>query len=219
MSINSPKVPWRLNSERRTIDYMKMPERREEIAGGDMHWLNRKRLLIYPRIILALFLVIGISWVLLSENMVDLKGKPLGYDFITFWAASYVGLAGHAPDAYNISLLFKAENFAVPASKSVYVWYYSPSFYLTVLPLALLPYLAAYWVFMISTLSGYLLVLRRIVRNDTAMWCLAAFSGLWLNLFHGQNAFLTAALAGAALLSLERRPILESGHLRTLTVH
>jgi hypothetical protein len=71
---------------------------------------------------------------------------------------------------------------------------------------------------MISTLSGYLLVLRRIVRNDTAMWCLAAFSGLWLNLFHGQNAFLTAALAGAALLSLERRPILAGVFIGLLAI-
>jgi Glycosyltransferase family 87 len=172
------------------------------------HWLNRERLSNYPRIILALFFVSGLAWALMSKNMVDLKGKPLGYDFITFWAASHVALAGRAQDAYNISLLFKAEQIAVPASQSVYVWYYPPPFYLVVLPLALLPYIAAYWTFMLSTLGAYLLVLRRIVRGNSAMWCIAAFSGLWMNLFHGQNAFLTAALGGAALLCVERRPIL-----------
>jgi hypothetical protein len=40
------------------------------------------------------------------------------------------------------------------------------------------------------------------------MWCLAAFSGLWMNLCQGQNAFLTAALAAAAILCLRRRPAL-----------
>jgi hypothetical protein len=181
---------------------------RGDTLKAEAHWLNRERLSNYPRIILALFLVIGFVWVLMSKNMVDLKGKPLGYDFITFWAASNIALAGHAQDAYNISLIFKAEQIAVPASQSVFVWYYPPSFYLVVLPLAFLPYIAAYWAFILSTMGAYLLVLRRIVRGNTAMWCLAAFSGLWMNLFHGQNAFLTAALGGAALLCIERRPVL-----------
>ena len=172
------------------------------------HWLNRERLSNYPRIILAFFFVIGLLWVLMSKNMVDLKGKPLGYDFITFWAASHIALAGHPQDAYNIPLLFKAEQIAVPASKYIFVWYYLPSFYLVVLPLALLPYIAAFWAFILSTLGAYLLLFRRIVRGNTAMWCIAAFSGLWMNFFHGQNAFLTAALASAALLCVERRPVL-----------
>ncbi|NTU49627.1 MAG: DUF2029 domain-containing protein [Desulfobulbaceae bacterium] len=175
---------------------------------ADKHWLNRERISNYPRIFLTLFLGIGIVWVLMSKNMVDPKGKPLGYDFITFWAASHLALAGHAQDAYNSTSLFKAQQIAVPASKSVYVWFYPPAFYLVVLPLALLPYIAAYWTFMLSTLGSYMLVLRRIVRGKSAILCIAAFSGLWLNLFSGQNAFLTAALAGTALLSIERRPLL-----------
>ena len=172
------------------------------------HWLNRERLSIYPRIFLALFLVLGLAWVLMSKNMVDLKGKPLGADFITCWAASHLALEGHAEDAYNIPLLLKALQIAVPGSQSVYIWVYPPSFYLVVLPLALLPYMASFLTFILSTLGAYLLVFRRIVRGSTAMWCLAAFSGLWMNLFNGQNAFLTAALAGVALLCLERRPVL-----------
>ena len=169
------------------------------------HWLNRDRLSIYPRIFLALFLVIGLGLVYISKNGGDLT---LGYDFITLWAASHLALEGHAEDAYNIPLLLKALQIAVPGSQSVYIWVYPPSFYLVVLPLALLPYMASFLTFILSTLGAYLLVFRRIVRGSTAMWCLAAFSGLWMNLFNGQNAFLTAALAGAALLCLERRPVL-----------
>ena len=169
------------------------------------HWLNRERLSLYPRVILALFLVIGLKF---FDTMFDQNGITFASDFITFWAASHVALAGHAEDAYNIPLLFKAEQIAVPASQKGFVWFYPPSFYLVILPLALLPYIAAYCAFMLSTLGAYLLVLRRIVRGNTAMWCLAAFSGLWMNLICGQNAFLTAALGGAALLCVERRPVL-----------
>lgn len=191
---------------------------KENVMDGSTHWLTRKRLTVYPRMIVVILVVTGIAWVLLSKNMVDLKGKPLGYDFITFWAASHVGLAGHSVDAYNIPLLFKAEQLAVPASNRIFVWYYPPPFYLIILPLALLPYLAAYGVFMLSTLACYLVVFRRIVQNRTAMWCLAGFSGLWMNFFHGQNAFLTAAFAGAALLCLEERPALAGVFIGLLAI-
>lgn len=186
------------------------------IAAPNTHWLNRKRLTVYPRVVLVVMAVVSIVWVLLAKQNVDLKGKPLGYDFITFWAASHLALAGNAAAAYDIARIFPVEQIAFPASNSVFVWYYPPSFFLLVAPLALMPYFTAYWVFILSTLAGYLAVFRRSLdaslRNGkgsgTAMWCLAAFSGLWMNLFHGQNAFLTAAIAAAAILCLKRRPTL-----------
>ena len=185
---------------------------------SDKHWLNRERLTVYPRIFLALFLILGLMWVLMSKNMLDIKGKPLGYDFMTFWAASHLALTGHAQDAYKIPLLFKAQQLAISASKVAYAWFYPPTFYLVVLPLALLPYVTAYWTFMLSTLWGYLLVFRRIVRGNIAMWCLAAFSGLWINFFCGQNGFLTASLAGLALLTVERRPVLAGVFIGLLAI-
>jgi hypothetical protein len=174
----------------------------------DAHWLNRERLVLYPSLILVLFLLLGLLWVLMSLKMVDTNGSVFCNDFITFWSASYLALAGHAQDAYNTSLLFKVQQITAPASKTIFIWFYPPPFFLVVLPLALLPYIAAYWSFILSTLSIYLLVLRRIVRGKTAMLCIVSFSGLWVNLLSGQNAFLTAALCGAALLTLERRPVL-----------
>ena len=183
------------------------------------HWVNRKRFTVYPRLIAATLLVRSIVWVLLSKNMVDpATGIPLGSDFITFWAASHLGLAGHPVDAYNISLLFKAEKFAIPALGRVCVWFYPPPFYLVILPLAMLPYLTAYWVFVLSTLACYVVVFRRIIHTSGAMWCLAGFSGLWMNILYGQNAFMTAALAGAALLCLEERPALAGVFIGLLAV-
>jgi hypothetical protein len=172
------------------------------------HWLDRKRLAIYPGIFLALFLATSAFTVLKSDNLVDSRGYPLGYDFINFWAASYIGLAGHAQDAYSVPSLLKAIQVAVPGSQGVFAWFYPPTFYLVILPLAWLPCVIAYWAFMLSTLGFYLLVFRRIVRSREAMWCLAGFPGLWVTFTVGQNGFLTAALAGAALLCLERRPVL-----------
>ena len=139
------------------------------------HWLNRQRLTVYPRIVLAVLLLLSLAWLLLSKHGVDPQGKPLGYDFITFYAASKVALQGHASSAYNIALLYQAEKLIVPASNMVFVWYYPPPFYLLILPLARMPYLVAYAVFIPATLTGYVLAFRRVTTNRHAMWCLAAF--------------------------------------------
>ena len=188
------------------------------------HWLNPERLRVYPRMVLAVIVLTAIAWMARSKHLVDSRGKPIGYDFITFWAASHLALTHHAADAYNIPLIFKAENLAVPASRGVFVWYYPPTFYLLILPLALLPYLLSYWVFTLTTLAVYLAAFRHLLRTGLqsyarpALWCLAGFAGLWLNLFHGQNAFLTAALAAAALLTLDTQPILAGVFLGLLAI-
>ncbi len=180
--------------------------------------MNAERLKAYPRILLVMFIATSAGWLLLSKHRIDPLGKPFGNDFITFWAASDAALHGHAPDAYNLTKIFHYEQIAVPASKLVFGWYYPPSFYLVALPLALLPYVASFLVWTLSTLALYVAVLRRIVRTSAAMWCLAAFSGLWIDLLHGQNAFLTAALAGAGILCLKRRPYLAGVFIGLLAV-
>ncbi|RQS71500.1 DUF2029 domain-containing protein [Burkholderia sp. Bp8963] len=173
------------------------------------HWLNAERIKVYPRVVLLMLGLLCVTWVTMSKHLVDPRGKPLGYDFIAFWAASRLALAGHALDAYDIRLLVESAKVAVPGTSSVFAWFYPPAFYLVVLPLALMPYLVAYCVFIGTTLAAYVFVLLRVIgRNRAALWCVAAFPGLWSNLLHGQNAFLTAALAGAALLCIERRPII-----------
>jgi hypothetical protein len=96
--------------------------------------------------------------------------------------------------------------------------FYPPSFFLLILPLAWMPYVTAYIVFMVASVSSYIAVLRRIVRGSTAMWCVAAFSGLWIDVMDGQNALLTATLAGAGILCLKRRPWLAGVFIGLLAI-
>jgi hypothetical protein len=172
------------------------------------HWLDRERLTVYPRIFVALWLIIAAGWIFLSKDGVGRNGKPLGWDFIAFWASSYMSLTGHAVDAFNVPMVFAVEKIAVPASKVEFSWYYPPTFDLVILPLALLPYGAAFWTWMVATFSCYVAVFRRVTKSPAALWCLVAFPGVWMNLLPGQNAFLTASLAAGALLCLPKRPIL-----------
>ena len=170
------------------------------------HWLTAKRLVVYPRILVVLLALAFVFVPGRSKQRIDLNGGPLGNDFITFWAASAAALHGHAADAYDAARILPYERLAVPACTHVFGWFYPPSFFLLISPMALMPYLVAYALFMTATVSLYVVVLRRIVRGSTAMWCLAAFSGLWINIMDGQNGLLTALLAGAGILCLNRRP-------------
>ncbi|MES2394274.1 MAG: glycosyltransferase family 87 protein [Acidobacteriota bacterium] len=170
------------------------------------HWITEKRLKVYPKVMFAVMMVVTVVFFHGAKNGVDSLGRPLGYDFITYYAASKMALAGHAAEAYSVPAIAAVEHAIVPATADKFAWYYPSTFYLLIVPLAWMPYYVALFVFVGLGLAAYLLVLRRVIRGPEAMWCLAGFSGLWLNLLQGQNGFLTAAIAGAALLAMEEHP-------------
>jgi hypothetical protein len=174
----------------------------------DMTWLNERRLRDYPRIFVAIFAIAGIVWIALSDGVVDAKGKPLGYDFITFYSAAEVARDHGAPAAYDLGAMRAAQLAIAPGTEQPYAWHYPPTFLLLVLPLALLPYFAALAGMLAATLVVYLAVLKRIAPHPLTLMLALAFPATFLNLFHGQNGFLNAALLGAALLALKPRPIL-----------
>lgn len=175
------------------------------------HWLNSSRLFLYSVAIFVGQLIAVLGLVVLRMFFPELDdGFLFGSDFGVFWGASYLGLQGHAADAYEISSLFEALKIANPAllePKSWHYWFYPPTFHLAILPLATLPFLASYVFFVLATFACYMVVLRRIV-HGCGIWLLVlGFSPTILAIYNGQNAFLTAALAGFGLTLLERRPV------------
>ncbi len=174
---------------------------------AEAHWLTRRRMVSYARICVVVFFMGMVAWVAASKKRVDPMGKPLGYDFITYWAAGKMAWAGRAAEAYSVPAIARVEHGVVPGSDAVFAWYYPPAFFLVAMPLALMPYLLGFGVFGAGTLAGYVAVFRRVARGGEAMWCLAGFSGVWLNFAQGQNGFLTGALAAGAVLALEDAPV------------
>ncbi len=184
----------------------------------DSHWLNLKRLRLYSHTAALVFLILAIG-VVFHSSIVDSKGFPLVFDFGVFWGAAHLALLGHPAAAYQVAKLQAVVQSIIPIVKEgSYGWFYQPNFFLIIAPLALLPYLWAYLVFMVLTLGTYVFVIQRIIPNRDALWCLVGFSGAWLNLLLGQNAFLTAALAGAALLLLGQRPLLSGALIGLLSI-
>lgn len=173
---------------------------------------DAERLRVYPRIAVIAYAGIALMLVLSARDMIDPFGKPLGYDFITFWAASKLTLMGEPQAAFDMQRIFEAQRMAVPAGDSIFLWHYPPTFQLLAAPLALVPYVLSYFLFMGLTLAAFLLTLRRFIdprlaSGWNAIVLLVALPGVFLTLFHGQNSLLSAAIFAGALLAFEdKRP-------------
>lgn len=128
---------------------------------------------------------------------------PYPMDFISYWAAGKLALAGHAVTAYDIAAHRAVEASAV-AAPTIMPFPYPPPFLLMLLPFGALPYAwaAAAWIGI--TLLGYALAVRRLAPDIGAV--AIAFPPVMVCGITGQNGFLTAALLVAGLVIQPRRP-------------
>ncbi len=180
-------------------------------------WITAERVAIYPKIVLALYAVMAVLWVGLSHDFIDRQGKPLGADFITFYTASEMAISGRLADAYDVGRFGAAERAVVPALATVFPWQYPPSFALLVAPLSILPYTAAFLVFIGATVALYLWLIHAILPDRRALIAALAFTASFVDALGGQNGFLSTALLGAGLLLLGSRPVVAGVLLGLLT--
>lgn len=161
---------------------------------------------MYPRLALALYAVGLVTLFCLSPGLVTPAGKPFGSDFITFWSAGHLTLAGRPEAAFDVAAIVAAQRLAVPGSDTVYLWHYPPLFQLVAAGLATMPYLVSYIVFVALGLAAYGAVLRQMIGTRDAIVLLLAYPGAMVAVLHGQNSLLSTALVGGALLMLDKRP-------------
>jgi len=141
--------------------------------------------------------------------LLDGRGKPVPEDFVAFWAAGRQAIAGHAVAAYDGGLQHAAEVAAVGHSFSETLgWSYPPVFLVFAALLATLPYTPAFLLWMGATVAGYGGVIASIVKSRWGFLFACAAPWMVTAILPGQNGFLTAALIGASLLSLESSPSL-----------
>jgi len=175
-------------------------------------WVHEARLTAYARIFLCLYAAATILWIAASPGLIDPAGKPIGTDFMDVWAAGKLALAGEPGAAYDYARHFAVQQQALPwppgAEIPYFGWHYPPLFLLIAAPLALLPYGLALAAWMVVTLPAYLVTIRALVPSRHWLLFALAFPGVFVNLGHGQNGFLTTGLLGGGLLLLEPRPLL-----------
>lgn len=178
----------------------------DSVRSGE--WLNAERLRAVPRMLLGVTLLAMLIWIALADGLVDINGKPLGTDFSNVYAAGRLTLEGTPETAWDPARQHAAEQQVFGPGTPFYGWHYPPLFLIAAAGLALLPYGWALLAWMALTLPAYVMAIRAILpRPETALLALA-FPAVFINLGHGQNGFLTAALLGGGLLLLDRRPLL-----------
>ena len=158
--------------------------------------------------ILGVGCLVGVAGLALSLHAgLDARGAPLGADFVIFYGASGLALKGEAVRAWSAPAILAAQRAVFPAGRGLFLWCYPPSFLLLVAPLARLPYLAALGAWTAVTGGAYLAMTRLISRARGAAPLALAFPGVFVCVSQGQNGLLTAAVLGAGLLLLDRRPL------------
>jgi hypothetical protein len=165
---------------------------------------DAKRMFRYPLMVLVIFAFSAAALVATSRDMVDFRGKPLGYDFITFWGASKLTLEGQPEAAFDPAATLAAQASAVAGSEVDFFWHYPPTFQLMAAPLSLAPYPIAYLLFVLAGFAAYLLMLRPLVRQPHPRLLLAAFPAALICVYHGQNSLFSAALLGGAVWLADR---------------
>jgi arabinofuranan 3-O-arabinosyltransferase len=149
--------------------------------------------------------------------LVNESGAPVYHDFTRFWVAGWQAL--HGETALHSLAAFKAvQDSSAGLGHSPYsLLSYPPTFTLILVPLALLPYFAAFLTWEAVTLVCCIAVVYLIVRRQPAVSLMLASPFAAWNFLIGQNGFLTASLLGASLLFLERRPVLAGTFIGCLT--
>ncbi|HEY0300097.1 MAG TPA: glycosyltransferase family 87 protein [Rhizomicrobium sp.] len=179
----------------------------------DGTWLTRERVRLWTLAMLIGF-ALGIGWlVATSQGGIDREGRPLGSDFSNVYAAGMAARQGDAALPFDPQKQYRAEQAVFGAATPFYGWHYPPYFLLIAAPLSALPYLAALAVWQIATALLYLGALWLLLREGPLardpLWPLAAlgFTAVFVNLTHGHNGFLTAALFAGGLALLDKRPV------------
>ncbi|HEY8065038.1 MAG TPA: glycosyltransferase family 87 protein [Methylosinus sp.] len=183
----------------------------EKLRSGD--WLDEERLRVYPAMLLLLAVACVAAVLMTATGRFDANGHPLGTDFSQVWVAGLETLRGHPEAPFDLERHITQQRAEFGADSDVYGWHYPPFFLAPAAALAHLPYLEALAVWQTATLALYLAAVLALMRGSVAPpWRVAlmalAFPAALVNLGHGQNGFLTAALLGFGFLALRRRPAL-----------
>ena len=177
----------------------------DRLRSGE--WLTAARMRGYSLILLAITVIAVVGWIALSDGLIDRNGKPIGTDFSNVYAAGELTWQGRPAEAYEPALQHAAEK-ATFGGRDVpfYGWHYPPFFFAVAVLVAAVPYAWGLSIWLLASFAAYLAVIRTILPRPETLLIAAAFPAVFVNIGHGQNGFLTAALLGGALHLIDRRP-------------
>jgi glycosyl transferase family 87 len=172
-------------------------------------WLSRHQVRTFALVLLTVEIAIFVFLIAGTHGWIVPLETPTTTDFVSFYAAGSLVDVGTPQLAYDHITHLVAEEAISGLGIEYQFFNYPPVFLLLCAMLARLPYLVAFIVFEGASLALYLFVARRILGDwsGTALLVLIAFPIVFWNIGLGQNAFLTAGLFGAAMLFVDKKPV------------
>jgi len=156
------------------------------------------------------FCVLWVQWQMASPGVSKISG-----DFVSFWTAGKLTLAGTAGDAYlkGPHFVLQAELTGDPDNWGYLAFFYPPFFLFLCAAFAVFGYFPALCLWLTTTFAAYAAMLRGLLPRDmqerNSVWALfLGYPAVMVNAGFGQNGFLNTALLGSAAIWLDRRPAL-----------
>jgi alpha-1,2-mannosyltransferase len=174
---------------------------------GTGAWLTLSRIRGYSIIVLVVYCAASALWIASAHNLVDRNNKPIGTDFSNVYAAGILADSGKPEAAYDWPSEHAVEQSLFGQDTPFFGWHYPPQFLMVAAVLAFVPYGWALALWMATTLSAYVAMIRAILPQPAAVLAALAYPAVFVNLGHGQNGFLTTALLGGALVFMDQRPV------------
>lgn len=151
--------------------------------------------------------------------ILDPGGFPVGRDFLNTWMGGRSAFSGGPANWFDSDVYMAAilKVTGIPDLAPMY-WSYPPHLMLFIWPFGLLGFLPSYMVWCAVGLALY--VWAAVAGGvDRRCWIfLAVAPAVTVNVFLGQNGFLTAALLIGGLANLDRRPIIAGILFGILTI-
>ncbi len=173
-------------------------------SGPLSRWLMIAGRLLWLELIGAYALL---SLYVLVRRLEGIQGGNPGADFIIYYAASLLTLAGDPSAIFSWPELRQAQASVISGPVDYLPWLYPPPLLLAAAPLASLPYIPAFFVWVLGQLALLAAAVRGLGRAPLAILAAFVFPATVNNILAGQNGALSAAILGGGLSIQQRHPI------------
>ena len=173
----------------------------------DAAWLTPERVRGYA-------VILGIASVALLANSYLKAMGPDGSDFLAFWGAGNVTVAGDPAAAYDLAVQERVQTGT--GSEGWFAFVNPPPFLFAAAPFGALPFPLAWIAWVLAT---YALWAWASIRAFPRLWPIVlVFPGALIAAGHAQTGLLTGALLAGGAALLEKRPVLSGALLGALVI-
>jgi len=181
-----------------------------------MQQRGRSAMARFGAIVLALaavFLLAYYGAIVVQLNYTEQDSASIFVDFVAFWAAAKLVLAGAPLAVFDIDALTAAQQLGPEIERRLY-WFYPPHWLLAMTPFGALPFSAGLVLFSGLSAAAFVLALRGERRLPHGLGALTlAAPAMVLTLMIGNTAVLLAALLVAALRAESQGRAMRAGLL------